>query len=126
MLMQCAKILEISWQSTYLVDVEMLKKEDLPAIHELFHPTRITVYNMLKGSEDGLYAGEIAQKLDLDRKLVAFHLAELEKLGFVKSEFRVMTPNSGAPPKAARYYETTGRAEDLVKRIKTTMVESAH
>jgi DNA-binding transcriptional ArsR family regulator len=89
---------------------------------ELIQPTRFMIYRNLKAHSasdlgSGMYAGQIAEELERDRKLISFHLAALEELGLVESDFKVTEPTNGTP-KAARYYWLTDKADQVLKEFK--------
>jgi len=100
-----------------------LTGDDLSSLYNLLVPTRYRIYRTIVDSGKPMYAGKIAEQLGLDRKLVSFHLSELEEQDFLKSEFKVMNPEKGAP-KAAKYYHPTGNAEKLLQRFKQTLPET--
>ncbi len=71
-------------------------------------------------SESKSYASRLAEQLDLNPKLVQFHLAILEKHGLVESEFGLEKRPSEGRPVAVRYYVPTkdGRHfADIVKKF---------
>jgi len=98
------------------VEKARLKTEEL---YGLFLPTRLAIYNLLESGKK-LYASQIGEELNLDRKLVSFHLAWLEEHGFVKSSFGLANPSNVAP-KAVRYYESTGKGKELLATLRELM-----
>lgn len=82
-------------------------------------PSRFKIYKLLESGKK-LYAAKIAEELKLDRKLVSFHLAWLERHGYVKSTFGLANPPK-VSPKAVRYYESTGKDRNLVNALRETL-----
>jgi predicted transcriptional regulator len=48
------------------------------------HPTRLRILNSLH--DKGSYAVKLGQELDIERKVIAFHLSELEKVDLVEGK----------------------------------------
>ena len=86
----------------------------------ILQPIRYRIYQELKRAGRPLYVDELAKRLDVDRRLVSFHLATLEEHGFVTSEFKAITVAESNPGKgkAGRFFSLTGKAEKVIKRLK--------
>jgi len=96
--------------------IEKVKLE-MEEVYGLLLPTRYKICKLLEDSQKPMYASRIAEELELERKLVSFHLSWLEEHGFVTSEFGLANPAKTAP-KAVRYYKPTGKAKELLSRLK--------
>ncbi|MFN2433858.1 MAG: ArsR family transcriptional regulator [Nitrososphaeraceae archaeon] len=97
-------------------------KEKINDIHETVyaatHPTR---FNILIRLESGkVYASKLEEMINVNRKIISFHLAKLEKVGLVASEYGLMT-SSKTRPMAVRYYSLTTEGEKMVKKIKSIL-----
>lgn len=95
---------------------EVLKEGGL-----LVHPIRFKIVKKLREEKRPMYVDEIATSIEVDRRLVSFHLTTLEKFGFAESEFMVINkPQSKG--KAGRFYKLTPKVEsvlgDLAEAIK--------
>jgi predicted ArsR family transcriptional regulator len=86
----------------------------------ILQPIRYRIYQELKRAGKPLYVDEVAKRLEVDRRLVSFHLATLEEHGFVTSEFKAITPAQSNPGKgkAGRFFSLTGKAEKVLTRLK--------
>ena len=71
-------------------------------IHVASHSTRIRILHRLLGGDN--YAGKLGQELNIERKVIAFHLGELEKVGLVEGKFAL---NQDKRPVAVKYYKMT-------------------
>lgn len=71
-------------------------------------PTRRTIYFFVRGAEDSVRAGDIAQSFYLHRNVARSHLDRLVKAGLLKSELR--RGGSGRPAKA---YSPTDRGLEI-------------
>jgi DNA-binding transcriptional ArsR family regulator len=78
--------------------VDGVGEEREESIEALFHPLRIRII-LLLNEEGELYPNQIAESLDKDRGLVAYHLNVLERAGLVKSEYKMVSPG-----KFAKFY----------------------
>ena len=54
-------------------------------IHVASHSTRIRILDRLLGGNN--YAAKLGQELNIERKVIAFHIGELEKVGLVEGKF---------------------------------------
>jgi predicted ArsR family transcriptional regulator len=86
----------------------------------ILQPIRYRIYQELKKAGKPLYVDEVAKRLDIDRRLVSFHLATLEEHGFVTSEFKAITAAQSNPGKgkAGRFFSLTEKADVVLRRLK--------
>jgi DNA-binding transcriptional ArsR family regulator len=85
---------------------------DLERIHVASHPTRIRILHSLLDGRN--YAAKLAQELQIERKVVAFHLAELYKVDLVKGRYAL---NQDKRPGAVKYYELTDKGKEIYEHI---------
>lgn len=103
----------------------MDKKKSKEKISEMYetvyvatHPTR---FNILVRLESGkVYPSKLEEMINVDRKIISFHLSKLEKAGLVASEYGLMT-TSKIRPMAVRYYSLTTEGEIMVKKLKSIL-----
>ena len=55
----------------------------------------------------------LARELDIERKVISFHLIALEKAGLVKSEFGL---SDDKRPAAVKYYKITPKGKQILIR----------
>ncbi|HJR85236.1 MAG TPA: transcriptional regulator [Nitrososphaeraceae archaeon] len=82
------------------------------------HPTRSNILTQLESQK--MYASKLEDKINVDRKIISFHLSKLEKAGLVASEYGLMT-SSKTRPMAVRYYSLTTEGEKMVKKLKAIL-----
>jgi predicted transcriptional regulator len=91
---------------------------DIERLHIVAQSTRLWILNALT-RKDKMYASKIARELDVERKIITFHLNTLEKAGLVKNEFGLSDDNI---PAAVKYYQLTSKGkknfEDILKILK--------
>ena len=64
----------------------MDNKQTLESLSALAHQTRLDVFRLLvKAGDHGLYAGEIASRLDVRQNTMSTNLAVLERAGLIES-----------------------------------------
>lgn len=97
-------------------------KEKTNEVNEMIyvatHPTRSSILAQLESQK--LYASKLEDKINVDRKIISFHLSKLEKAGLVASEYGLMT-SSKTRPMAVRYYSLTTEGEKMVKKLKAIL-----
>lgn len=96
----------------------------LADIETLYHPVRYKIWNAIESSPDGLYLSQLAEKLSLDKQLVAFHLLTLSEGGFVEGDYKVVqVPHSKG--RAAKVFHTTPKVrrtlEQVASEVKTKL-----
>lgn len=79
------------------------------------HPVRNAITKLLS-KKSLMYIQEIADALELNRKLVSFHLMVMEKEGLIHSELKLSSTASSTNPRAVRYVELTQKAKDIMAR----------
>ncbi|HJU78825.1 MAG TPA: winged helix-turn-helix domain-containing protein [Nitrososphaeraceae archaeon] len=98
------------------------RKEKTNEIYEMVyvatHPTRSSILTQLESEK--MYASKLEDKINVDRKIISFHLSKLEKAGLVASEYGLMT-TSKTRPMAVRYYSLTTEGEKMVKKLKAIL-----
>lgn len=84
--------------------------------HILVHPIRYQIVRSIR--ENGrLYINQMADMLDIDRKVISFHLSTLSQYGFVESEYEVLKiPHSKG--KAAKYFHLTDKVDEVLSNVK--------
>lgn len=97
-------------------------KEKINDVYETIyvatHPTRSNILTQLESQK--MYASKLEQIINIDRKIISFHLAKLEKAGLVASEYGLMA-TSKTRPMAVRYYTLTVEGEKMVKKLKAIL-----
>lgn len=82
------------------------------------HPTRSSILTQLDSQK--MYASKLENKINIDRKIISFHLSKLEKAGLVASEYGLMT-SPKTRPMAVRYYSLTTEGEKMVKKLRVML-----
>jgi DNA-binding transcriptional ArsR family regulator len=102
------------------------KKKSKEAINDTYetvyvatHPTRLNILFQLESEK--VYASKLEEKINVNRKIISFHLSKLEKAGLVASEYGLMT--SKTRPMAVRYYSLTTEGEKMVKKLKSIITD---
>ncbi len=85
---------------------------DLERVHIASHPTRIRILHRLLNGDN--YAAKLGQELDIERKVISFHLAELEKVGLVEGKYAL---NQDKRPVAVKYYKMTRKGKEILEHI---------
>lgn len=85
---------------------------DLERIHVASHSTRIYILHRLLNGEN--YAAKLGQELKIERKVIAFHLVELEKYGLVESKYGL---SEDKRPVAVKYYKITPKGKEIFEHI---------
>jgi predicted transcriptional regulator len=102
------------------VDKKKVKEKSNDALETIYvatHPTRSNILTHLEFQK--MYASKLEEKIAVDRKIISFHLAKLEKAGLVASEYGLMT--SKTRPMAVRYYSLTSEGEKMIKKLKAIL-----
>ena len=82
------------------------------------HPTRSSILTQLDSQK--MYASKLENKINIERKIISFHLSKLEKAGLVASEYGLMT-SPKTRPMAVRYYSLTTEGEKMVKKLRVML-----
>jgi predicted transcriptional regulator len=85
---------------------------DLQRIHVATEPTRIRILHRLLNGNN--YAAKLGRELDVERKVIAFHLAELEKVGLVEGNYAL---NQDKRPVAVKYYKMTRKGKEIYEHV---------
>jgi predicted ArsR family transcriptional regulator len=85
---------------------------DMERIHVASHSTRIRILHRLLDGDN--YAAKLGQELNIERKVIAFHLAELEKVGLVEGKYAL---NQDKRPVAVKYYKMTRKGKEILEHI---------
>ena len=99
-----------------MTETELIFKEnsaDIEKIHVAAQHTRLEILNSLTKTEK-MYATNLARGLNVERKVIAFHLNALEKAGLVKSEFGL---SEDYRPSAVKYYKLTPKGKEILEKI---------
>lgn len=81
-------------------------------IHVAAYSTRIRILHRLLDGDN--YAVKLGQVLHIERKVIAFHLAELEKVGMVEGKYAL---NQDKRPVAVKYYKMTRKGKEIYEHI---------
>ena len=95
------------------------------------HPIRLKILKILE-KEEPLYVNQIVERLrnegvDVDRKLVSYHLSRLLQYGLVEGEFRLLNPhplNDYAVRSyniAVKYFRLTDEARKILLQISKSL-----
>lgn len=96
---------------------EKLSKEEIIGGGEiLFHPLREQIWEMLEERPDGLYINQLADLLEKERRLVAFHLGVMEKHDLVTSEY-VICEMPHSKGRATRVFKITSKTHEIKKEL---------
>lgn len=86
---------------------------DIEKIHVAAQPTRLQILNSLT-KNDKRYATNLGRELNIERKVIAFHLNALEKAELVKSEYGL---SYDSRPAAVKYYQLTPKGKEILEKI---------
>ena len=81
-------------------------------IHVASHSTRIHILNLLWSGDN--YAAKLGQELNIERKVIAFHLMELENVGLVEGKFVL---NQDRRPVAVKSYKLTAKGREILQLV---------
>lgn len=97
---------------------EKINDDIYETIYVATHPTRSNILTQLESQK--MYASKLEEMINVDRKIISFHLSKLERAGLVASEYGLMT-TSKTRPMAVRYYSLTVEGEKMVKKLKAIL-----
>ena len=85
----------------------------------LLQPTRYKIIMTLKqAAGHPMYIDEIAKSIGENHRLVSFHLAMMQKEGFLTSQVdEIRKPNSPSG-RAGRFYKLTPKVEQILSKLK--------
>ena len=105
----------------YMLD----KKRDKVKINDAYetiyiatHPIRLNI--LIRLESEKVYASNLEAMMNVDRKVISFHLSRLEKAGLVTSEYGLRT-SSKTRPMAVRYYSLTTEGMKTVKKLQSIL-----
>ena len=100
-----------------MTDTELIFIEfdnpDLESLQVASQPTRLKILNALTRTKK-MYASNLGQELEVERKVISFHLNALEKAKLVTSEFGLTEDKR---PAAVKYYEITPKGTEILEKI---------
>jgi len=86
-------------------------------VRALLQPTRYKIIKVLKAQHRSMYVGEIAQEIGEKPRLTSFHLAMLERGGFLESEWNEIK-KLNSPRKAGRFFKLTNKVDEVLRSLK--------
>ena len=87
------------------------KKQYDQKLYVVMHPARKKILFSLSNSDS--YASKLADELDINAKVVQFHLDILQKYGLVRGAFDLENPTEGRPV-AVRRFKLTAAGQDMI------------
>lgn len=90
----------------------MPAEEDIRLAHVITHPRRYQIVKLLR-SRKKAYIKEIADELEIDRKVVAFHLRVLEREKLLNTSLKTKVPTTGNPV-LVRYAKLTNKTLEIL------------
>jgi len=92
---------------------EIREEDKVKSIHLLTHPIRYKIVSALRRSPGSMFIAQMAEAIDVNPRLVSFHLGVLLEKGYVEGDWQVsLLPRSKG--KAVKNYKLTQKAiEDL-------------
>lgn len=87
-------------------------EQDLESLQVAAQSTRLKILNAL--TKGKMYASNLSRELNVERKVIAFHLNALEKAKLVKSEFGL---SDDYRPAAVKYYEILPKGKEILEKI---------
>lgn len=89
--------------------------KNITIIHIATHPARARILGLL--GERPEYAAKMARELEIDPRVVRFHISVLERHKLIKGEFE-LTKSSEGNPYAAKYWSLTESGEEVLSQIR--------
>jgi predicted transcriptional regulator len=86
---------------------------DIGLIHVAAQSTRLQILNQLTYGKK-MYPTQLEKTLNIQRRVISFHLDALEKAQLVKSEFGL---SKDQRPQAVKYYAITPKGKDIFARV---------
>jgi DNA-binding transcriptional ArsR family regulator len=87
---------------------------DIELIHVAAQSTRLQILNLLT-YEKKMYPTQLEKTLNIQRRVISFHLDALEKAKLVRSEFGLSKDSSR--PQAVRYYSITPKGKEIFEML---------
>ena len=96
----------------------MNKNSDIQLIHVAAQSTRLQILNLLLSSKTRkMFPTQIERNLEIQRRVISFHLNALEEVGLVKSKFGLSKEDEGKRPQAVRYYSITDKGKEILRKL---------
>jgi len=83
--------------------------------HVLLHPIRFRILELL--IEKPLHISGISKAMEMERRLVSYHLLALEEYGFVNSKYEI-SEEKKSKGKAIRKYWVTDKVAKAISELK--------
>jgi predicted ArsR family transcriptional regulator len=90
-----------------------IDNQHIELIHVAAQSTRLQILNVLI-SEGRTYPTKLEKKLNIQRRVISFHLDALEKAKLVESEFGL---SQDSRPQAVKYYSVTRKGKEIFERV---------
>lgn len=91
-----------------------LSQEDVRLAHIITHPVRHKIAKLLTNSQK-MYIAQMSEELDVDRKVVSFHLRVMERDGLLETKLETKTPHVGNPV-LVRYAWLTDKTKEILEK----------
>jgi DNA-binding transcriptional ArsR family regulator len=105
-------------QKVSSIKLPMNKNSDIQLIHVAAQSTRLQILNLLLSSKTRkMFPTQIERNLEIQRRVISFHLNALEEVGLVKSKFGLSEEDEGKRPQAVRYYSITDKGKEILRKL---------
>lgn len=105
-------------QKVSSIKLPMNKNSDIQLIHVAAQSTRLQILNLLLSSKTRkMFPTQIERNLEIQRRVISFHLNALEEVGLVKSKFGLSEEDKGKRPQAVRYYSITDKGKEILRKL---------
>src|SRR2546425_216044 len=104
---------------TIMVSNSLVENDKEKKLYVAMHPARRRIMSSLKAQSKS-YANKLADELDLNPKVVQFHLDILLKYGLVRGQFGLESPSDGRPV-AVRYFSLTNSGQELLEVVSSNI-----
>jgi DNA-binding transcriptional ArsR family regulator len=105
-------------QKVSSIKLPMNKNSDIQLIHVAAQSTRLQILNLLLSSKTHkMFPTQIERNLEIQRRVISFHLNALEEVGLVKSKFGLSEEDEGKRPQAVRYYSITDKGKEILRKL---------
>ncbi len=84
-------------------------------VHILLHPVRYRIVELLM--DEPMHINEISREVNIERRLVSYHLLTLEEHGFVKSNYEI-SEHPRSKGRAIRKYEPTEKVKHVLSELR--------
>jgi DNA-binding transcriptional ArsR family regulator len=105
-------------QKVSSIKLPINKNSDIQLIHVAAQSTRLQILNLLLSSKTRkMFPTQIERNLEIQRRVISFHLNVLEEVGLVKSKFGLSEEDEGKRPQAVRYYSITDKGKEILRKL---------